>query len=195
MGRALIRSARYASPIMDLTLLFVGLIKVVFGGLVAALGIWFALRGLSRILGANPAAELRQGNVAACLVHAASLLALGLLVQHAVQATSDAVDLTVQNPPIHLAVVGKLLAVSVLHVGLSLGVGVTVLGTGVLLFDRMTPGIDELEEVRKGNVAAALILSAILLVLALLTAPGLQAALNGLIPFPQLPEGMLRAPA
>lgn len=180
---------------MDLVLLFVGLIKVVFGGLVAALGIWLALRGLSRILGANPVEELRQGNVAACLVHAASLVSLGLLVQHAVQATSDALDLAVQNPPLHLMVVGRLVAVAVLHVGLSLGVGVTVLGTGVLLFDRMTPGIDELAEVRKGNVAAALILSAILLVLALLTAPGLQAALNGLIPFPQLPEGTLRAPA
>ncbi|WP_434347752.1 DUF350 domain-containing protein [Myxococcus virescens] len=194
-GRALIQGARLASFVMDLVLLFVGLIKVVFGGLVAALGIWLALRGLSRILGANPVEELRQGNVAACLVHAASLVSLGVLVQHAVQATSDALDLTVQNPPLHLLVVGRLVAVAVLHVGLSLGVGVTVLGTGVLLFDRMTPGIDELAEVRKGNVAAALILSAILLVLALLTAPGLQAALNGLIPFPQLPEGTLRAPA
>ncbi|NOK05004.1 MULTISPECIES: DUF350 domain-containing protein [Myxococcus] len=194
-GRALIQGARLASLVMDLVLLFVGLIKVVFGGLVAALGIWLALRGLSRILGANPVEELRQGNVAACLVHAASLVSLGLLVQHAVQATSDALDLAVQNPPLHLLVVGRLVAVAVLHVGLSLGVGVTVLGTGVLLFDRMTPGIDELAEVRKGNVAAALILSAILLVLALLTAPGLQAALNGLIPFPQLPEGTLRAPA
>lgn len=194
-GRALIQGARPASFVMDFLLLFVGLIKVVFGGLVAALGIWLALRGLSRILGANPVEELRQGNVAACLVHAASLVSLGLLVQHAVQATSDALDLAVQNPPLHLLVVGRLVAVAVLHVGLSLGVGVTVLGTGVLLFDRMTPGIDELAEVRKGNVAAALILAAILLVLALLTAPGLQAALNGLIPFPQLPEGTLRAPA
>nr|WP_284661668.1 DUF350 domain-containing protein [Myxococcus sp. SDU36] len=194
-GRALIQGARLASLVMDLLLLFVGLIKVVFGGLVAALGIWLALRGLSRILGANPTEELRQGNVAACLVHAASLVSLGLLVQHAVQATSDALDLTVQNSTLQLLVVGRLVAVAVLHVGLSLGVGVTVLGTGVLLFDRMTPGIDELAEVRKGNVAAALILCAILLVLALLTAPGLQAALNGLIPFPQLPEGALRAPA
>jgi uncharacterized membrane protein YjfL (UPF0719 family) len=91
--------------------------------------------------------------------------------------------------------VGKLLAVAVLHVGLSLGVGVAVLAVGILMFDRMTPGIDELAEVRQGNVAAALILSAILVVLALLTAPGLQAALNGLIPFPQLPEGALREPA
>ncbi|MBZ4421021.1 DUF350 domain-containing protein [Myxococcus sp. RHSTA-1-4] len=180
---------------MDLVLLLVGLVKVVFGGLVAALGIWLGLRGLSRILGTNPVEELRQGNTAAGVVHAATLLSLGLLVQHAVQATSDAVDLTVRTPPFQPLMVGKLLAVAVLHVGLSLGVGVAVLAIGILLFDRMTPGIDELAEVRKGNVAAALILSAILVVLAMLTAPGLQAALNGLIPFPQLPEGALRAPA
>ncbi|MFY1830540.1 DUF350 domain-containing protein [Myxococcus fulvus] len=180
---------------MDFTLFVVGLIKVVLGGLVAALGIWLALRGLSRILGSRPEEELRQGNVAAGLVHASSLVSLGLLVQHAVQATSDAVDLVVRAPLFQWSMVPGLVAVAALHVGLSLIVGVTVLALGILLFDRMTPGIDELAEVRKGNVAAGLILSAILLVLALLTAPGLQAALNGLIPFPQLPEGTLVAPA
>jgi len=180
---------------MDPVLFLVGLVKVVLGGLVAALGIWFALRGLSRILGSQPVEELRQGNVAAGIVHATSLVALGMLVQHAVLATSDAVDLAVRASPVQLLSVGRLLVVAALHVGLSLGVGVAVLGLGILLFDRMTPGIDELAEVRKGNVAAALILSAMLLVLALLTAPGLQSALDGLIPFPQLPEGTLRAPS
>lgn len=180
---------------MDLVLFSVGLIKIVFGGLVAALGIWLGLRGLSRILGSHPVEELRQGNVAAGLVHATSLVSLGLLVQHAVRATSDAVDLAVRSPPFQPLEVAKLLGLALVHVGLSLGVGVAVLALGILMFDRMTPGIDELEEVRKGNLAAALILSAILLVLALLTAPGLQVALNGLIPFPQLPEGVLRAPA
>jgi uncharacterized membrane protein YjfL (UPF0719 family) len=180
---------------MDLVLFAVGLIKIVFGGLVAALGIWLGLRGLSRILGTHPVEELRQGNVASGVVHATSILSLGLLVQHAVEATSDAVDLAVRSPPFQPLEVAKLLALATVHVGLSIGVGVAVLALGILMFDRMTPGLDELAEVRKGNLAAALILSAILLVLALLTAPGLQAALNGLIPFPQLPDGMLRAPA
>jgi uncharacterized membrane protein YjfL (UPF0719 family) len=89
----------------------------------------------------------------------------------------------------------RLALFAVLHVVLSLGVGTAVLALGVLLFDKMTPGLDELAEVRRGNVALALVLSAMLVVIALLTAPGLQAALNGLIPFPQLPEGVLRAPA
>lgn len=180
---------------MDFALFFVGLVKVVFGGLVAALGIGLGMHGLGRLLDSHPVEELRQGNIAAGLVHATSLVSLGLLVQHALKATGDAVDIAVQNPPVSPAAVLQLMGLSLVHVGLSLAVGVAVLALGVRLFDRMTPGVDEMAEVRKGNIAAALILCAFLLVIALLTAPGLQAALNGLIPFPQLPTGMLRAPA
>lgn len=180
---------------MNLTLVLVGLIKVVFGGLVGSFGIWLAFRGLNRLLGTHAIEDLRQGNTAAGIVHAASLLSLGLLVQHAVQATSEAVDLTVRLPSFQPLLVARLALFSLLHVGLSLGVGTAVLAAGVLVFNRITPGLDELAEVRRGNIAPALVLAAILVVLALLTAPGLQASLNGLIPFPELPDEALRAPA
>lgn len=180
---------------MDFTLILTGLIKIAFGGLVAALGIWLAYRGLNRLLGTDTIEDLRQGNTAAGIVHASSLLSLGMLVQHAVQATSEAVDLTVRIPTFQPLLVGRLALFSLLHVGLSLAVGCAVLGLGILVFNRITPGFDELAEVRRGNLAPALVLAAIIFVLALLTAPGLQAALNGLIPFPQLPDATLRAPA
>lgn len=180
---------------MDLTLILTGFIKVVFGGLVAALGIGLAFRGLNRLLGTDATEDLRQGNTAAGIVHAASLLALGLLVQHAVQATSEAVDLTVRSPTFQPLLVARLALYSLGHVGVSLVVSTAVLGLGILVFNRITPGLDELAEVRRGNIAPALILAAILIVLALLTAPGLQAVLNGLIPFPQLPDAALRAPS
>ncbi|PTL83850.1 DUF350 domain-containing protein [Vitiosangium sp. GDMCC 1.1324] len=181
---------------MNLLLVAVGLSKVVFGGLVAALGIWLAFRGLNRLLGtADPTGDLRNGNVAAGVVHAASLLALGLLVQNAVSATFDAVDLTFHGPSVALSALARLAFFALMHVGVSLLVGTGVLALGVILFDKMTPGLDELAEVRRGNVALALVLAAILVVIALLTAPGLQATLNGLIPFPTLPPSTLRAPS
>jgi uncharacterized membrane protein YjfL (UPF0719 family) len=180
---------------MNLLLVAIGLSKVVFGGLVAALGIWLAFRGLNRLLGMEPTMDLRKGNVAAGVVHAASLLALGLLVRNAVNATFDAVDLTFRDPAPQPLMLVRLTFFALMHVGLSLFVGTGVLALGMLLFDRLTPGIDELAEVRRGNVALALVLAAILLVLALLTAPGLQATLNGLIPFPELPPSTYRAPA
>ena len=180
---------------MNLLLVAVGLSKVVFGGLVAALGIWLAFRGLNRLLGTDPTVDLRQGNVAAGIVHAASLLALGLLVHNAVNATFDAVDLTFRGPSVEPSALVRLTFFALTHVGVALLVGTGVLALGVLLFDRITPGIDELAEVRRGNVALALVLAAILIVLALLTAPGLQATLNGLIPFPDLPPSTFQSPS
>lgn len=180
---------------MNLLLVAVGLTKVVFGGLVAALGIWLAFRGLNRLLGTDPTPDLQKGNVAAGIVHAASLLALGLLVQNAVNATFDAVDLTFRAQQPQLLLWARLGLFAILHVSVSLLVGTGVLALGALLFNRMTPGLDELAEVRRGNVALALVLAAVLVVIALLTAPGLQATLNGLIPFPELPSSTLRAPA
>jgi uncharacterized membrane protein YjfL (UPF0719 family) len=180
---------------MNLLLVTVGLSKVVFGGLVAALGIWFAFRGLNRLLGMDPTADLARGNPAAGIVHAASLLALGLLARDAVNATFDAVDLSLHQEPPGPLLLARLLLFAFTHVGVSLLVGTGVLALGVLLFDKITPGVEELVEVRRGNVALALVLAAILLVIALLTAPGLQAILNGLIPFPSLPPSTFRAPA
>lgn len=180
---------------MNSTLVLLGLVKVAFAGLVAAFGIVLAFRGLNRLVGTDPTADLKQGNVAAGIVHAASIVALGLLVQRAVQATFDAIDLTFRAQPFPWGHAPWLGLFALMHVGLSLAVGSGVLALGALLFDRLTPGFDELAEVRRGNVATALLLAAILVVLALLTAPGLQAALDGLIPFPKLPEATYRAPA
>lgn len=177
----------------------VGLAKVLFGFVVAALGIVLAFKLLDRLLAAHADAgaekNLLRRNAAAGALHAASLLALGLLAQNAVRATFDAMDLTLRAVPVPLGAILRLFAFAAAHVVLTLLVGVAVLASGVWLFSRMTPGIDELNEVDNGNVAAALVLGAILIVLALLTAPGLQAALEQLIPFPSLPPRGLVAPS
>ena len=66
------------------------------------------------------------------------------------------VPLTEAEMTLQLAMVARLALFAVLHVVLSLGVGTAVLALGVLLFDKMTPGLDELAEVRRGNVALAM---------------------------------------
>jgi hypothetical protein len=73
--------------------------------------------------------------------------------------------------------------------------GSTLLAVGVWLFDLMTPGIDELAAVREGKVGPALLLGGIVVTLALLAAPGLEALLSGLVPFPSLPSGIGESPS
>jgi hypothetical protein len=63
-----------------------------------------------------------------------------------------------------------------------------------MLFDKLTGGVEEMEQIRAGHVAPAIVVGAVLIVLALLTAPGLETALEGLLPVPELPEGVLPTP-
>ena len=78
---------------------------------------------------------------------------------------------------------------------MSVVVGACVLALGTWLFTKLTKGVNELEEIRKGNLAPALVLAAVMVVMALMTAPGLRTALDGLLPLPSLGRDEVTAPS
>ncbi len=170
---------------MNGSLLTVGIAKIVFGVVVGAVGIFLGLRIVHLLTRQRDAEEqLGRGNLAIGILEAASLLSLGILVQNAVQATFDALDLLHRDRGfssrmlVHFAFYGSI------HVGVSLLVGATVIAIGTALFARLTRGVDEMGEVRRGNAAPALVLAAVIVVLALVTAPVLRTTLDGLLPIP-----------
>ncbi len=172
---------------MNLSLLLVGLAKAAFGIVVGAVGIFVASRALHRLIGSGSTdTGQREGNVAIGVLKAGSLVALGILLQHAVSATFDAMDLLYRDAAITGKAIGRLGAYAGLHVGLSIVVSAVVLALGTWLFTHLTRGVDEMEEIRGGNMAPAVVLAAVMVVLALMTAPGLQMALDGLLPLPTL---------
>ncbi len=179
---------------MDSSLFLIGLAKLVFGLLAAALGIYVAFRALIRVLGTNGAGS-QPGATAAGVLEAASVIAVGILGRNTLNATYEAIDLLLARHAFSGPVIAKVALYAVIHLAFTLLVGAAILGLGLWLFNKVTPDIDEMVEVRRGNLGAALMLSAILVVLALLTAPGLQAALNGLVPFPDLPDQVAIPPS
>ncbi len=180
---------------MNTTLFFIGVAKLAFGVLIAAFGVYFGLRVVHRLLkieGADRA--LAEGNVAVGAMQASCLIALGLLVQPAVQASFDAVDLLYRGQSLSPAMLGRFAMYALLHVGTSLVVGAAVIAIGIGIFVRLTHEVDELAEIRKGNVAPALALAAVLIVMSLLAAPGLRSMLDGLLPLPELPRNVIQMP-
>ena len=181
---------------MNATLFLVGLGKVFFGIIVGAAGIFSASRLLGRMIRwGDTEAEIKRGNVAAAVLEAAALLAFGILVQHAVQATFTAMDLAYRGQAPHPAMIARFALYGLLHAGVSLTVGAWALAMGAWIFGKLTRGVDEMAEVRKGNVGPALVLGAVLVVMAMVTAPGLQMALEGLIPLPTLERDEMVAPS
>ena len=172
---------------MNASLFLIGVGKVIFGIVVGAAGIFSASRLLGRMMRRGDAdAELRSGNLAAAILEAAALIAFGIVVQHAVTATFSAMDLMYRGHELATPMIGRFAVYGLVHVGVSLVAAVMAIGAGTWLFGVLTRGVDELAEVRKGNVAPALVLGAVMIVMALMTAPGLQTALDGLLPLPTL---------
>lgn len=181
---------------MNNTLFLMGITKVLFGIVVGALGILFASRVVGLFLRwGNIDEEIRKGSPAAGILKASALIALGLLVQNAVSATFNAMDLLYRGRPPELSWITSFALYALYHVGISLAVGSCVLALGAILFNRLTKDVDEMEEVRKGNIASAIVLGSVMIVMALMTAPGLQTALDGLLPFPELARDEMLAPS
>jgi uncharacterized membrane protein YjfL (UPF0719 family) len=181
---------------MSWSLFLFGLAKVVFGIVVGGLGIFVASRLLRKLMkrGASDDA-LRSGNVADAVLEAAALIAFGVVGQHAVTATFSAMDLMYRGHELELFMLTRFAFYALVHVGVSLFAATGSLAIGTWFFNRLTRGIDEMAEVKKGNVAPALVLGAVLIVMALMTSPGLQSVLDGLLPLPTLGRDEAVAPS
>jgi len=183
---ALLSAFRYPRAV-HLSLFVIGLGKILFGILVGVAGVWLAWRLLGKLLRIGETeAAIAKGNASIAILSAASLLSLGLLAQHAVTATFAAMDLMYRGQTLAAPMLGKFAFYGLIHVGSSLAVGALSIATGAFLFNRLTRDVDEIEEIKKGNIAPALVLGAVVVVLALVAAPGLETTLDGLLPLPTL---------
>ena len=179
---------------MDWTLAVIGLAKLFFGMAVGVIGITVAARASKRLSGFTSIEEgLRSGNVAVGITLSGAILAMGILVQHAVRGTFGALDLLLYAPGEWFRVVW-IFVYAIVHVTAALAVGVLILSVGTRAFIGLTPDVDEIAEIRGGNVASALILAVVLVVMAMLAQLGVQTMLDGLLPLPKLGRDGLVAP-
>jgi uncharacterized membrane protein YjfL (UPF0719 family) len=177
------------------SLFFIGLTKIVFGFLVGVVGVFLASRLFDRLIGARKSDDaVGEGNVSLAILKGAGLIALGILCRNAVLSAFAALDYLQFAGAQSWELSARMALHAVTHTAIALLVGACVLAAGTLLFDRLTGGVEELKHIRAGNVAPGIVVGAVLIVLALLTAPGLQTVLDGLLPVPELPEGVLPQP-
>jgi len=178
------------------SLFLFGLAKLVFGILAAAIGIFCASRLLRRLMKrASDDDALKSGNLADGVLEAAALLSFGIVGQHAVTATFSAMDLMYRGHELEAFMLSRFAFYAFVHVGASLVAAAGTLAVGTWLFGLLTRGIDEMAEVKKGNVAPALVLGSVMIVLALMMAPGLQTMLDGLLPLPTLQRDEVLPPS
>jgi uncharacterized membrane protein YjfL (UPF0719 family) len=144
------------------------IISIIFA--VVALYIGFAV--LSKInKNIDEEKELAKGNAAVGIIVAAVFVAIALVVQSGVSGLSVGINKAIS---VGILSVDGLLAIGVSIIQLLLGI---VLAVGAIylalyILDKLTKGVEEFEEIKKGNVAVALEMGGVIIAVAVIIQSG-----------------------
>jgi uncharacterized membrane protein YjfL (UPF0719 family) len=157
---------------MLLTNVVVGLIQLIISIIFAVLALYIGFAVLSKInKNMDEEKELAKGNVAVGIIVAAVFVAIALVVQSGVSGLSVGINKALS---VGILSVDGLLAICVAFIQLILGI---VLAVGAIylaltVLDRLTQGVDEFNEIKKGNVAVALMMGGVIISVAVIIQSG-----------------------
>ena len=151
---------------MDLVTAFVGLIQLIIAILLAVVALYIGYSVFSKITkGIDEIQELKKGNVAVGIIIAAIFFAIAIVIQSGVAGIAIGITNALSGDWYSL-----LAAFIQLILGILLAVATIYLALNIL--DRLTKGIDEFEELKKGNVAVALMMAGVIVATAVIIQSG-----------------------
>lgn len=144
----------------------IGLIQLIIAVILAVVSLYIGFAMLGKLTGKiDEEKELAKGNTAVGILVASIFVSVAIVVQSGIAGVS----VGLRN-----AVAGNIysLVASVLQLVLGIILAVAVIYLALNIFDRLTKGIDEFEEIRKGNVAVALEMAGVIVATALIVQTG-----------------------
>ncbi|MFA5416507.1 MAG: DUF350 domain-containing protein [Methanoregula sp.] len=150
----------------------VGLIQLVIAIIFAVVALYIGFAVLGKITkGINEEKELAKGNVAVGIFVASVFVAIALVVQSGVSGLSHGISKAMS---VGLLSVEGLLDISVAFVQLILGIVLAIAAIYLALnvLDKLTKGVEEFEELKKGNVAVALEMAGVIIAVAVIVQSG-----------------------
>ena len=135
----------------------------------------------------DESAELNKNNVAVGLLLAGILLSSALIV-HSVTSPAVSTFYTYFNEDVTLLSWIKIIAYFVGYVAVAFVVAMGSIWIAIAVFVRMTRRIDEFAEIKKGNVAVAILLGTAIVIMGFFMKYGIRALLEGFAPMVDMVE-------
>ena len=165
---------------MDSKLLNLALFEVVVSLITGVVILYMTYKFVKRVFGLTPDAL----NTAFGIVVGAILFSVGLIVSSVIPPLLSTLRML---PGDFFVLLAKLSMYLVIFFVISTVIAYATNAIGIWLFTRLTR-IDELEELRRNNVATALVTAAIVIVLALFVKDGVVLLLESIVPYPEMPS-------
>jgi uncharacterized membrane protein YjfL (UPF0719 family) len=150
----------------------VGLVQLAIAILFSVVALYIGFLVLGWITkGIDEEKELAKGNAAVGILVASVFIAIALVVQSGVSGLSVGINKAIS---VGIFTGDGIITIVVAIVQLLLGIVLAVGGIYIALYilDRLTTGIEEFEELRKGNVAVALEMAGVIIAVAVIIQTG-----------------------
>lgn len=159
----------------------IGILQLLIAIIVAVIALYIGFYVLGWITkGIEEEKEIAKGNPAVGILVASVFIAIGIVVQSGVSGVADGLK-TAWNVGIlsFEGILAIVLSVVQLILGIVLAIAAIYLALNIL--DRLTKGIEEFEELKKGNVAVALEMAGVIITTAIIIQSGVQGITAALI--------------
>ena len=150
----------------------VGLVQLVIAIIFAVVALYIGFSVMGKITkDIDEEKELAKGNVAVGIIVAAVFVAIALVVQSGVSGLSVGINKALS---VGIFSLDGLTAIGVSLIQLVLGIALAVGAIYLALYflDKLTKGIDEFAEIKKGNVAVALEMAGVIIAVAVIIQSG-----------------------
>jgi uncharacterized membrane protein YjfL (UPF0719 family) len=159
----------------------VGIIQLIIAIILAVAALYIGFSVLNKITkGIDEEKELAKGNVAVGIVVAAVFFAIAIVVQSGVAGVSVGIGSALASG---LGSTDALIAIggAILQLVLGIILAVASIYLALRVLDKMTKGVEEFEELKKGNVAVALEMAGVIVAVALIVQVGVLGITQALI--------------
>ena len=159
----------------------IGIIQLIVAIILAVVALYIGYSVLSKITkGIEEEKELAKGNTAVGIIIASVFIAIAVVVQSGISGISHGISKALE---VGLSSLDGIIAIGgaflQLVLGIVLAVGAIYLALNIL--DRLTKGVNEFEEIKKGNVAVALEMAGVIIATAVIIQSGVMGITTALI--------------
>jgi uncharacterized membrane protein YjfL (UPF0719 family) len=166
---------------MDIINAVVGIIQLVIAIILAVAALYIGFSVLGKITkGIDEEKEIAKGNTAVGILVASVFIAIGIVVQSGVSGISVGI-----SQALKVGILSSLgitiLIVSILQLLLGIVLAIVAIYLALNILDKLTKGIDEFAELKKGNVAVALEMAGVIITVAIIIQSGVMGITGALI--------------
>src|SRR5659263_320258 len=166
---------------MEIINAVVGIIQLVIAIILAVAALYIGFSVLGKITkGIDEEKEIAKGNTAVGILVASVFIAIGIVVQSGVSGISVGISQALR-PGIATSDSITIIIVSVLQLVLGKVLAIVAIYLALNILDKLTKGIDEFAERKKGNVAVALEMAGVIITVAIIIQSGVMGITAALI--------------